>query len=145
MVCPCGSAKAYSDCCEALHDGLKQARTAEELMRSRYSAFAVGNAEYLYKTSLPIHHAPNELEMLRMQMNSVEWLRLDVVFASEESVEFKAYYRDADGIQLLHEKSTFVHENGQWFYDEGTLYTAKIERNEPCPCGSGKKYKKCCG
>lgn len=144
-MCPCGSNKAYSDCCEPLHSRLQKAQIAEELMRSRYSAFALGNAEYLYKTSLPAHHAPDELDALKMQMNQVEWLRLDVVSASEESVEFKAYYRDAGGIRLLHEKSTFVYENGQWLYDEGTLYTTKIERNEPCPCGSGKKYKKCCG
>ena len=145
MVCPCGSGRAYSDCCKPLHTGSKKAQTPEELMRSRYSAFALGNAEYLYNTSLLKHHAPDELEALKMQMNRAEWLRLDVVSASDDSVEFKAYYRDSGSIHLLHETSTFVYENGQWFYDEGILYSTKIERNEACPCGSGKKYKKCCG
>ncbi len=114
-------------------------------MRSRYSAFALGEAVYLLHTSLTQHHAPDELEMLQAQMHQVEWLKLEVVDAHDNIVEFKAYYRDESGIQLLHERSTFVLENGRWLYDEGTIYHTKIERNTLCPCGSGKKYKKCCG
>ena len=145
MVCPCSSNKAYSLCCEPLHKGLQKAQTPEELMRSRYSAFALGEAEYLYKTSLVKHHAPNELEQLKAQMGQVEWLKLEVLAAYDDIVEFKAYYRDESGIHLLHEESHFIYENECWFYDEGTLFNTKIERNETCPCGSGKKYKKCCG
>ncbi len=145
MLCPCGSEKSYQACCEPLHKGLATAETPEALMRSRYGAFALGRAEYLYDTSLPEHHAPDELEQLRAQMGQVEWLKLDVIDAHDDIVEFKAYYRDAGGLHLLHEKSRFVMLGGRWFYDTGELYNSKIERNEPCPCGSGKKYKKCCG
>lgn len=144
-MCPCGSGKEYEACCEPFHKGLKKPETPETLMRSRYSAFVKGEAEYLLATSLSRHHAPDELEQLKGQMGQVEWLKLDVLEAQENSVEFKAYYRDKEGLHLLHERSRFVYQDDQWFYDEGTLYNSKIERNELCPCGSGKKYKKCCG
>ena len=78
-------------------------------------------------------------------MGQVEWLKLEVLAAYDDIVEFKAYYRDESGIHLLHEESHFIYENECWFYDEGTLFNTKIERNETCPCGSEKKYKKCCG
>ncbi|MGB5966156.1 MAG: YchJ family protein [Sulfurimonadaceae bacterium] len=145
MICPCGSNREYKACCQPCHNQAKSAQTPEELMRSRYAAFALGEAEYLFNTSLVKHHAPNELEQLKAQIAQVEWLKLDLVDAYDNVVEFKAYYRDESGIHLLHEKSTFIYENSHWFYDEGTLYNTKIERNEVCPCGSGKKYKKCCG
>jgi len=145
-MCPCGSGKEYEACCQPFHKGLKKAETPEAaLMRSRYSAFVKGEAEYLLATSLSGHHAPDELEQLKAQMGQVEWLKLDVLETQGESVDFKAYYRDKAGVHLLHEKSRFVYQDDQWFYDEGTLYNSKIERNELCPCGSGKKFKKCCG
>ncbi|WP_345977050.1 YchJ family metal-binding protein [Sulfurimonas sp. HSL3-7] len=124
---------------------MQKAQTPEQLMRSRYSAFALGEAAYLLKTSMPKHHAADELEQLKAQMGQVEWLKLEVLDAHDDIVEFKAYYRDEIGIHLLHEKSRFVFDGSRWLYDEGTLFNTKIERNEPCPCGSGKKYKKCCG
>ncbi len=145
MYCPCGSGKQYSECCEPLHRGLKTAQTPEQLMRSRYSAFALGEAAYLLKTSMPEHHAADELEQLQAQMGQVEWLKLEVLAAYDNIVEFKACFRDESGIHLLHEKSSFVFDGSRWLYDEGTLFNTKIERNEACPCGSGKKYKKCCG
>lgn len=145
MLCPCGSDKDYAECCALYHDQVTNAPTPETLMRSRYAAFALGDAEYLLSTSLAKNHAVNELEQLKAQMNLVEWLQLDVVDAHDNVVEFKAYYRDESGIEVLHERSSFVYENNRWFYDEGTLFNTRIERNQLCPCGSGKKHKKCCG
>lgn len=145
MFCPCGSRKQYLECCEPLHRGVQKAENPEQLMRSRYSAFALGEAAYLLKTSTSEHHAADELEQLEAQMGQVEWLKLEVLDAHDDIVEFKAYYRDESGIHLLHEKSRFVFDGSGWLYDEGTLFNTKIERNEACPCGSGKKYKKCCG
>ncbi len=144
MLCPCGSSNDYSDCCQPYLNLLESAPTPEALMRSRYCAFALGEAEYLVATSLIKNHAVNELEQLQAQMNLVAWLQLDIITAYDNFVEFKAYYRDESGIQVLHEKSTFVYQENRWFYEEGTLFNTKIERNEPCPCASGKKYKKCC-
>ena len=144
-MCPCGSGKTYLLCCGPLHTGQQKAQSPEQLMRSRYSAFARGEAEYLLKTSVDRDHAPDELEQLKAAMGQVEWIKLEVLDAYDDIVEFKAYFRDESALSLLHEKSRFVFEEEAWFYDEGTLFNTKIERNAPCPCGSGKKYKKCCG
>ncbi len=145
MLCPCGSNKTYLLCCGPLHTGTQKAQNPEELMRSRYSAFVMGESEYLFKTSLARHHAPDELDQLKAAMGQVEWLKLEVLDAYGDSVEFKAYFRDENGVSMMHEKSKFVFEEEAWSYDEGTLFNTKIERNAACPCGSGTKYKKCCG
>lgn len=111
----------------------------KELMISRYEAFVKEDWEYIVNTSL--HQTLEELN----HPTTIEWLKLDVIDAYENFVEFKAYYRDSGNIVLLHEKSSFKEIDGVWKYDEGILFKSKIERNEPCPCGSGKKFKKCCG
>jgi len=113
--------------------------TPKELMISRYEAFVKKDWNYLEKTSTS--QSVEELEM----MPELEWLKLDVLDAYDNIVEFKAYYRYKFKIGVLHEKSVFIQIDDQWKYKDGELFNAKIERNEPCPCGSGKKYKKCCG
>jgi len=110
----------------------------KELMISRYSAFVDENWEYLVETSL--HQTFKELN----NPTTIEWLKLDVIDDYENFVEFKAYYRDNDKIVLLHEKSSFTLVDGVWKYDDGVIFNTKIARNEACPCGSGKKFKKCC-
>ena len=112
--------------------------TPKELMISRYEAFVRKDWAYLTHTSTS--QTVEELEM----MPNLEWLELDVLDAHENIVEFKAYYRENGTIAVLHERSSFIQENGEWKYSEGELFNAKVERNEPCPCGSRKKYKKCC-
>ncbi|EDZ62299.1 hypothetical protein SMGD1_0580 [Sulfurimonas gotlandica GD1] len=111
----------------------------EELMRSRYEAFVKEDWNYLAKTS--IHQTVEDLS----HPTSIEWLKLDVIDVIEDSVEFKAYYRENGKINVLHEKSKFVKIDNIWKYLDGELFNTKIERNESCPCGSGKKFKKCCG
>ena len=118
-------------------------------MRSRYSAYVVGAGEYLVVTTAPEKQVPEDAELIRAHAVQTQWFGLQVLETSERgeeaSVTFKAFYRDGDGpIRVHHEKSRFVRENGRWFYDEGVLYDALVGRNDPCPCGSGKKYKKCC-
>jgi SEC-C motif-containing protein len=113
--------------------------TPKELMISRYEAFVRRDWEYLAETS-----TSQSVEELAM-MPELEWLKLDVLDAYENIVEFKAYYRQNGVLGVLHEKSYFVEENGNWKYKDGELFNTKIERYEPCPCGSGKKFKKCCG
>jgi len=112
--------------------------TPKELMISRYEAFVKKDWDYLARTSTS--QSKEELAM----MPELEWLKLDVLDAYDAVVEFKAYYREHGKIGVLHEKSHFIQENGTWKYKDGELFNTKIERNEPCPCGSGKKYKKCC-
>ncbi len=124
------------------------ATTAEALMRSRFSAFVLKNSAYLL-ASWQSSTRPPELDL---SDDETHWQRLHIM-ASEQGtagdstgyVEFAAFY---DGGQL-HERSRFVREEGRWVYVDGEILPpvepVKVGRNDPCPCGSGKKYKKCCG
>lgn len=111
----------------------------QELMRSRYEAFVREDWKYIANTS-----TKQTVEDLQVSP-PMEWLKLDVLDSYENIVEFKAYYRVKNKIEVLHEKSFFVQIDGIWKYEDGVLYNSKIQRNENCPCGSGKKFKKCCG
>lgn len=143
-MCICGNEKDFSECCEPVILKQKQPQSAEELMRSRYSAYVKADGEYLVYSTLKENQFVEDVALIEEFSNSVEWLKLDILKTTPSIVEFKAYYRDQNGIQVLHEKSNFVQDNGIWKYKDGELYNAKVERNEICPCGSGKKYKKCC-
>ena len=130
--------------------------SAEALMRSRYSAFTKCAFDYLVATHHPDMRDELDEDALRAWAESAEWLGLEILSteAGEPTdtggfVEFVARYR-TDGAKVEHrERSRFQQDGGVWYYVEGydlpAPQTAKIGRNEPCPCGSGKKYKKCCG
>lgn len=157
--CPCGSGKEHVECCIPYIKGEKPAPTAEALMRSRYSAYALKELDYL-KTSL----APEALDghddaSVREWAEKSEWLGLEIhdKWAGEEGdeqgiVEFSAKYA-IDGEEMTHrERGEFRKIGDDWRYVDGQMVSGppvrkerKIGRNEPCPCGSGKKYKKCCG
>ncbi|MGO4189810.1 YchJ family protein [Pseudarthrobacter sp. TAF60_1] len=116
--CPCLSGEAYSECCGRFHNGGTDAATAEQLMRSRYSAFVLLNAEYLRKTW---HSStrPTDLELDPV----MEWRRLDIVSThrggpldTEGIVEFKAHFRHDGERGVHHETSRFVRENRRWYY-----------------------------
>jgi len=115
-----------------------QTLSPKELMKSRYDAFVRKDSEYLNNTTT------QTISSYQDTFDNVEWLKLDVIEAYENIVEFKAYYRENNQVDVLHEKSTFVLVNGDYMYDSGELFNSKIERNESCPCGSEKKFKKCC-
>ncbi|RUT79904.1 YchJ family protein [Ancylomarina longa] len=154
--CYCGKSDKYLDCCGALHTGMRKAKTAEELMRSRYSAFVMANVDYILltyaDTTRPIGERQNILDWTK----SVDWLGLEVlntekgnILDVEGYVEFQATYLEEGKRQKLYEKSFFQKENGCWRYVSGEYsMDEKPEklhgRNKPCYCGSGKKYKKCC-
>jgi SEC-C motif-containing protein len=149
MECYCGSQKEFEACCAPLIEGTEPASGAEALMRSRYSAYVTGAGEYLVATTVPKKQVPEDAELIRTHAGQTQWLGLNILESDESenraTVVFKAYYREGDGaVRVHHEKSTFRRLDGRWYYDEGTLYEAEVGRNEPCPCGSGKKYKKCC-
>lgn len=121
--CPCLSGDQYGACCGRFHSGRAQAATAEQLMRSRYSAFALLDAGYLLRTHHP-ETAPAELEL----DPDMEWRRLDIVSTTrggpldnEGMVEFKAYYRHGPERGILHEASRFVREGRRWYYVDGTF------------------------
>ena len=109
-----------------------------QLMISRYEAFKREDWKYIAQTSL------NQTQEELQKSPSINWLKLDVVNAYDNIVEFKAYYKLGSTIELLHEKSTFIQLDGEWKYQDGELFNTKIARHETCPCGSGKKFKKCC-
>lgn len=112
--------------------------TPKELMKSRYEAFVRKDWEYVAQTS-----THQTLEELRVESDII-WLKLEILDAYENIVEFKAYYKENGVLGILHEKSLFIKVDGQWKYESGELFQSKIQRNEICPCGSGKKFKKCC-
>lgn len=122
-------------------------------MRSRYTAYTQMNERYLLSSWHPLTR-PEEIAF----DEPVSWLGLNIVTVqgggpedSEGKVEFIARFEDSRGMQQLHERSRFLREAGVWYYVNGVfpLQTrAQAERpgrNAPCPCGSGKKYKYCCG
>ena len=144
-MCTCENNKPFDECCGAIIDGKRRAENPEELMRSRYSAYVRADGGYLVLSAVKENQYEDDARLIEEFSLSVEWLKLDVLHAKNDTVEFKAYYRDQENIKILHEKSNFVLENNVWKYKDGELYNSKVERNEPCPCSSGKKYKKCCG
>ena len=118
--CYCGNSISFQDCCEPYIKGIKNATTAEVLMRSRYSAFAVGAADYLVNTThISKRRYHNKRDILAWsQVN--KWLKLEVLASTETTVTFKAYFLDENlKAQVHYEHSTFKLENGKWFYVDG--------------------------
>jgi SEC-C motif-containing protein len=118
--CPCNSDKLFKSCCEPLLLGKMLAKTPAQLMRSRYSAYALGgHGAYLLETWLP--SAAAGLDSVSLSVRSIDWVRLSIVSKSQQGesgfVEFKAVYRDEFGESAVHhEKSVFSRINGCWFY-----------------------------
>ena len=108
-------------------------------MRSRYSAYALGEWDYLLESWHP-DTRPAELSPA-----DTEWLGLTIVKADEKSVEFIAGFRQEAKIMALHEISHFAQLDGHWRYVDGNCEISEAGRNDPCPCGSGLKTKRCCG
>lgn len=118
--CPCCSGKLYEECCEPFHSKKEFPKTAEELMRSRYAAFAIPNGDYLWETTLPnkrkFHHK-TELENWGKENT---WTKLEIIKSSEKEVEFKAYFTDKFGKENIHhELSAFKKVDKKWYYVSG--------------------------
>ncbi|MFP1683831.1 YchJ family protein [Alloalcanivorax sp. C16-1] len=143
-ACPCGADLPYEDCCAPLHRG-EPALTPEALMRSRYSAFVRNDTTYVARSWHP-DTRPTGL----MLDDGDHWLELRVLDSDSDGdrgrVHFRALRRRGKGFSVLEEHSRFVREDGHWFYVDGDSKVSNLKpgRNEPCPCGSGKKFKKCC-
>ncbi|SBT41051.1 YchJ family protein [Micromonospora auratinigra] len=119
-ACPCGGGLPYADCCGAVHRGTATAATAEALMRSRYSAFAVGDPGYLLRS----WHSSTRPARLDPDPGT-RWTRLEIVatergglFDTAGTVTFRAHYREAGRPGVLTERSRFVREDGHWVYLE---------------------------
>ena len=153
--CLCGSMLSYADCCGLYHRGEKIPATAEQLMRSRFTAYAMHNEAYL-KQTWETSKRPIDIDFSK---ETAQWQRLEIVTlkkggAHDEKgiVEFKAYYL-LDGEEcVMNEMSRFKKVAGRWFYLDGVVKslgkinaTLQQGKNALCRCGSGKKFKRCCG
>jgi SEC-C motif domain protein len=163
MSCPCGSNRDFADCCGPYLQGAKKAPTAEALMRSRYTAFARGDISYIKNTLAPESRHDFDEAGVREWSTKSDWVGLEIrnVEKGGESdttgvVEFVAKYSVQGNAYQHHEISQFRRDQKDgWYFVDGEQQGAiretvvrespKIGRNDPCPCGSGKKHKKCCG
>jgi len=159
-LCPCGSKLQFEDCCGPYLMGDKDPPTAEALMRSRYTAYAMGSIDYLYKSSCAKIQREFDADGCKKWSESAEWTGMEIlrVEGGGESddkgvVEFIAHYSINGKPVNHHETSEFGRIDGKWKFIDGEIAkmepirreAPKVGRNDPCPCGSGKKYKKCCG
>ncbi|MCK6261977.1 YchJ family protein [Vibrio sp. ZSDE26] len=156
--CPCGSKRTYQACCEPIHLDHARAKRPEQLMRSRYSAHVLKLVDFVVATYHPDCQAEESRQAIAESIDS-DWCMLEVTDTedgesdTEGFVSFKAYFNDNGQQYCLQEKSRFIKQDELWFYIDGVVdeqqnhnsSQIKVGRNDPCPCGSGKKFKKCCG
>lgn len=158
--CPCGTRKPYAECCEPFIRGLAAPGTAVDLMRSRYTAFARHEIDYLMKTLSPARKKDIVRKEVEEWSKNTDWAGLEILSSEmggpgDETgrIEFKAKFREDGEEKEHHELATFLRIDGRWVFEDGRPPPSKpvrhegprVGRNDPCPCGSGKKYKKCHG
>lgn len=157
--CPCGSGQTYDECCGPIIAKETAAPTAEALMRSRYTAFATGEIQHLHDSLAPGTRGDFNFEETRKWAESSQWLGLEITDTrgggendDKGEVEFTAKFKQKSGASSHRERGNFKKVDGLWYYVDGNVMGPetirkgpKVGRNEPCPCGSGKKFKKCCG
>ena len=148
QVCPCGRGN-YVSCCKPLHVGEAKAVTAEQLMRSRYSAFALHKSDYIVNTTALGQQQALDQQAILDWAKSNQWLKLEIVQAQEKvdknhaRVEFKAHYHDGQLNQVHHEVSHFARFEERWYFLDPTT-DQQITMKQACICGSSKKFKQCC-
>ena len=160
MSCHCGKTGPYEVCCAPYIQGIDQPPTAEALMRSRYSAYVVGAIDYIIDTNDPNEIEKVDRESTESWSKQSEWHGLEVMNVedggendSKGVVEFVADFTYEEERQKHHEVAHFRKKNDRWYYADGNVKKGetfvreapKVGRNDPCVCGSGKKFKKCCG
>jgi len=128
-------------------------------MRSRYSAFVLGKGQYLKGSLSEGQKADFDVEEFEASAGQTKWLGLEIRKTEDGgenddtgTVEFIARYKSQGGPVVHHERAIFTREDGHWVFSdcvmnpkEAQRRVEKVGRNDPCPCGSGRKYKKCCG
>jgi SEC-C motif domain protein len=159
-LCPCGSDKPFADCCKPVIEGLRPALTAEQLMRSRYSAYVKKQIEYLRMSLHPDNRNDFDEKNTRQWAESSEWHGMEIVETkgggpedTEGQVEFIVSFSQNGTRMKHHELGNFRKADGIWYFETGDAVTPrpvvrtapKVGRNDPCPCGSRLKFKKCCG
>lgn len=164
--CPCDSGQAYQQCCFTYIEEGQLPATPELLMRSRYTAYTKNDLDYIKNTMQGPAAQGFDKESALEWAKKITWLGLEVIDAQQQGdrgqVEFIAQYQEKRKEKHIHEVSQFERVEGKWFYVDGeqvgccpghshdhdhshSQESAKVGRNDPCPCGSNKKFKKCCG
>ena len=121
--CPCSPEKSYAECCQLIHQDIKKAKTAEQLMRSRYSAFVLADGDFLMKSHhLSTRKIKDKTEIVKWA-KSVKWLKLEIIQIidgkendAEGSVQFKAIFKEGFHVRSINENSRFLKEEGVWYY-----------------------------
>lgn len=157
--CYCGRPVEFEKCCAPYIKGTMNPSTAEDLMRARYSAYVMDDIDFIESTHSLEKRDALDVEETRKWASESEWLGLEILGTTKGgqddtvgTVEFKALYSQNEISYEHHELSTFKKIEEKWYFEHGEIIPAtvvregkKIGRNDPCSCGSGKKYKKCCG
>ncbi len=152
MLCPCGSTHSFDHCCNMFITHKAKAQTAEQLMRSRYSAYATGAFDYVFNTYGNEQRKTLSIEALSEHADEQQWVKLIIHHTQEEPlpaiVEFSAFYLIGNALHELRERSRFERQEGDFRYLDGDIIVHDkvkiLSRNDLCPCDSGKKFKKCC-
>ena len=175
QTCPCqmnpslddiSALLLYQDCCQPYHDSLLsketdkadgiKAETAERLMRSRYSAFVLVKPNYIVKTTIPAQQNLLDIKAIENWAKETDWAGLEIVTHTPKlgkrhaQVEFKAYFKTNENLQAHHELSAFVkvtdklNNDVRWYFLDPTV-AMTVSQKQPCICGSGEKFKRCCG
>ena len=158
MFCPCGSNLNNNLCCARFLDisannEVMLPTTAEQLMRSRYYAYTLNNAEYIYQTYAKVSQKQQSIEDIKEWAQQCKWIKLTVYSQSDSTdnetidkydyVEFSAFYIQQDTLYEMREKSRFIQELNDdnqlaWRYLDGDIIKhqalTKMKRNDPCPC-----------
>ncbi|MGP4864872.1 YchJ family protein [Psychrobacter sp. T6-5] len=164
---------SYQDCCQPYHDAFYnskidkadsiKAETAERLMRTRYSAFVLIKPEYIVKTTVPAQQGLLDVQAIESWATETDWAGLEIVEHTPKigkrhaQVEFKAYFSTKENagdleekVQAHHELSAFVkakskaNQDARWYFLDPTAAMTMTQK-QPCICGSGEKFKRCCG
>jgi SEC-C motif-containing protein len=157
-LCACGSGRELKDCCEPLLNG-GDAQTAEALMRARYTAHVLGKLDYVEQTCGPEAKAGFNRQDTARSLKDIVWQGLEISRTEKGGkdddtgvVDFAFRYRFQGQDCVQREIASFERVDGKWTYMDSQIdpkgdpvRVEHVGRNEPCPCGSGKKYKKCCG
>jgi len=163
MPCYCGSELSFEQCCKLIIQGDINAKTPEQLMRSRYSAYATKQVDHIFNTYAKDSKANQSVEDIKHWAEQTVWLKLNIVntdniekhqyefFINNDSlpvVEFFALYIHDKKFHKMSEKSRFTLENNQWRYLDGDVAEHQVlttpKRNEACICQSNIKFKSCC-
>ena len=163
QTCFCGSHKNFSSCCQPFIEQKKTPKTPEQLMRSRFSAYAVGNGQYIYDTYAKSSQLSQSVKDINDWSKACTWIALQIYSinnnnviiseSAEQYIEFSAFYIEDNILYELRENSRFVLENIKlenvpksiqqnlrWRYIDGDIVKhcerVKVKRKELCPCNN---------